>query len=54
MFLPHEANVTCSFGKPVVLTGFGVVLDSELDSFIPVNQIAPTPGGPPGGKANLI
>jgi len=43
----HSDTATC-FGKPEVLTGFGVVLDSELDSFVPVDQIAPTPGGPPG------
>jgi len=44
----RHSDTATRFGKPEVLTGFGVVLDSELDSFIPVNQIAPTPGGPPG------
>lgn len=40
-----------SYGKPEVLTAYQLVLNSDLNNFVPFNAVAPTPGGPPGGKA---
>jgi hypothetical protein len=38
-----------SLNKPEVLTGYQIVSQAELSSFVPFTASCPTPGGPPGG-----
>jgi len=44
----RHSDTATQFGKPEVMTAFGLVLQSDLNTFVPFNETAPTPGGPPG------
>jgi len=44
----RHSDTATHFSKPEVMTAFEIVLKSDLDTFVPFNAVAPTPGGPPG------
>jgi len=47
-WVTRHADTATHFCKPEVLTAFGLVLQSDLNKFVPFDATAPTPGGPPG------